>query len=199
MSEPSRTKQPSVTLRPMRPSDVDRLLAWRAEPSARQHQPLLDLTREELLAHYITESRLPDRRGERFQWIVEAGEAMGWVTLVIRSWEHLVGEIAYNLSSRFHGRGYGTAAIRQLVGLAFTQGGLYRLEARCSVENVPSFRLLEAVGFMREAVLREYFVIHGRRVDHYFYSLLRPEWEGSRVPGVRPAGSGLRAPGPTLE
>jgi RimJ/RimL family protein N-acetyltransferase len=161
----------------MRPSDVDKLLAWRSEPGARRHQPLLDLTREELLAHYITESRLSDRRGERFQWIVEDGEAIGWVTLVIRSWEHLVGEIAYNLSGRFQGRGYGSEAARQLVELAFVQGGLYRLEARCSIHNEPSFRLLERVGFTREAILREYFILHGRRVDHYFYSLLRPEWE----------------------
>lgn len=177
MSEPVRTRTSVVALRPMRPADVDRLVAWRSEPAARRHQPLLDLTREELLAHYITESRLSDRRGERFQWIVEAEEPIGWVTLVIRSWEHLVGEIAYNLSSQFHGQGFGTAAARMLVELAFTQGGLYRLEARCAVDNEPSFRLLERVGFTREAVLREYFVIHGRRVDHLFYSLLRPEWE----------------------
>jgi RimJ/RimL family protein N-acetyltransferase len=184
-----RSAVPEVRLRPVRPIDVDRLLAWRAEPATRLHQPLRELTREELLAdiRYTSGGRLADRERDRFQWVVEAGEPAGWVTLVIRSWEHLVGEVAYSLSSRHHGKGVGTAAVRRLVSLAFKEGGLYRLEARCSVQNEPSFRLLERLGFTREAVLREYFVIRGERVDHYFYSLLRPEWEG-----IRGRGTGVR-------
>ena len=183
-----RRAEPAVRLRCVRPSDVDRLLAWRAEPAARLHQPLRDLTREDLLGdlQYLSSARLADRVRDRFQWIVEGDEPVGWVTLVIRSWEHLVGEVAYSLGDRFHGRHIGTAAVRQLVEKAFLKGDLYRLEARCSVYNEPSYKLLERLGFTREGVLREYFIIHGRRVDHYFYSLLRPEWEsgaGGRGPG----------------
>ncbi len=40
---------PAVRLRAVRPVDADRMLAWRAEPAARLHQPLRDLTREELI------------------------------------------------------------------------------------------------------------------------------------------------------
>ena len=188
---------PAVRLRTVRPTDADRMLLWRAEPAARLHQPLRDLTREELIAdiRYTSSGRLAGRERDRYQWIVEAGEPVGWVTLVIRSWEHLVGEVAYSLGSRFHGRGIGTAALRQLVELAFAEGGLYRIEARCSVRNAPSYKLLERHGFTREAVLREYFIICGERVDHYFYSLLRPEWEagsgaGRESPATRRTGVG---------
>jgi ribosomal-protein-alanine N-acetyltransferase len=172
--------KPQVTLRRPRPSDVDAILAWRAEGEARKHQPLRDLTREELLfdLQALEGAQLADRTRDRYQWIVEVGgRPAGWVTLVIRSWEHHIAELGYSLGSEFHGRGVGTDAVRLLLGIAFGEGGLYRLEARCSVHNPASYRLLERVGFRREGVLREYFVLHGERVDHYFYSLLRPEWE----------------------
>ena len=158
------------------------ILGWRKEPEARRHQPLRELTREELLYDLQTTSgaRLGERARDRFQWIVEADGPAGWVTLVVRSWEHGIGEIAYNLAARAQGKGVGTKAVGALLERCFLEGGLYRIEARCSVFNVPSYRLLERHGFTREATLREYFMLRGKRVDHYFYSLLRPEWEARR-------------------
>jgi len=162
---------------------VDAILAWRSEPQARLHQPLRDLAREELLfdLQALENAQLSERTRERYQWIVEAGaRPAGWVTLVIRSWEHQIAEIGYSLGSAFHGKGVGTEAVRRLVHIAFVDGGLYRLEARCSVHNPASYKLLEGIGFQREGILREYFLLHGERVDHYFYSLLRPDWDRAR-------------------
>jgi [ribosomal protein S5]-alanine N-acetyltransferase len=176
----TRRTQLFVTLRRPHPSDVDAILAWRSEPAARLHQPLRDLAREELLfdLQALENAQLAERTRDRYQWIIEAGaRPAGWVTLVIRSWEHHIAEVGYSLGSEFHGKGVGTEAVRHLVTLAFDEGNLYRLEARCSIHNPASYRLLERLGFKREGVLREYFLLHGERVDHYFYSLLRSEWK----------------------
>jgi RimJ/RimL family protein N-acetyltransferase len=35
---------------------------------------------------------------------------------------------------------------------------------------------LEKTRFQREGLLRGYFILDGRRVDHYLYSLLRDEY-----------------------
>src|ERR1044071_1271186 len=122
--------KPYVSLRRTRPSDVDLIRAWRKEPEAHLHQPLRDLTREELLYDLQTTSgaRLGDRARDRYQWIVEADGPSGWVTLVVRSWEHGIGEIAYNLAARAQGKGIGTVAVGALLECCFLEGGLSRIE-----------------------------------------------------------------------
>jgi RimJ/RimL family protein N-acetyltransferase len=72
-------------------------------------------------------------------------------------------------------------ALDQLLAELFGQTAIERLEARCSVDNLASQRVLEKVGFVREGLLRGYFELQGRRVDNFLYALLRSEYfESSR-------------------
>lgn len=179
-------RKPRVALRPAVPDDAGLLYRWRNEPSVREHQPLSDATiadlRSDLLRH--RHDQLHRSRGERYQWIVLVeGEAAGWITLAVSSWEHGLAEIGYALSARFQGRGVMRVALEQLAGELFGQTALERLEARCSVDNVASQRVLEAVGFEREGRLRSYFQLAGRRVDNYLYALLREGFLGHPSPG----------------
>ncbi len=187
---------PRVRLRPFVPADLDRLARWRDEPEARAHQPLRRLSRAELRAEMDACSGGPisDRSRSRFQWVVERVSdraALGWVTLTIRSREHGIAEIGYTLSAAYHRQGYGTEAVALLVERAFAEPDIHRLEAVCSVENEASWRLLERLGFEREGRLRGYYVIEGRRVDHYLYARLKPAAAapaGARQPAERPEG-----------
>jgi ribosomal-protein-alanine N-acetyltransferase len=171
---------PRVRLRPFVQSDLELLARWREEPEARAHQPLRRLTREELRLELEAGSAGPlgDRSRSRFQWIVERRDdrtPLGWVTLTIRSREHGIAEVGYTLSAVHHGRGYGTEALGLLVQRAFAEPDLHRLEAVVSVDNPASWRLLERHVFRREGTLRGYYVIGGRRVDHYLYARLRED------------------------
>lgn len=47
-----------------------------------------------------------------------------------------------------------------------------------TTDNEPSIRLLERIGFVREGLLREYYLIEGEPRDHYTYALLRGDWKG---------------------
>jgi ribosomal-protein-alanine N-acetyltransferase len=169
---------PRVRLRPFVPSDLELLARWRDEPEARAHQPLRRLTRDELRMELEAGSPGPinDRARSRFQWIVErrADRApLGWMTLTVRSREHGIAEVGYTLSAAYHRQGYGTEALGLLVQRAFAEPEIQRLEAVVSIENEPSWRLLERHGFRREGLLRGYYLINGRRVDHYLYARLR--------------------------
>ena len=66
-------------------------------------------------------------------------------------------------------------ALALLIDDVFTNTRLRRLEARCSVENRPSIRVLEKLDFNREGLLRAYFILDGQRVDNYLYALLRED------------------------
>jgi RimJ/RimL family protein N-acetyltransferase len=173
-----------VRLRDPRPSDSVLLHAWRKEEALRAHQPFAPLTAEQIRTdlekHLVND--LPNYGKDRYQWIVERIEdrtAMGWVTVSVRSWEHQIAEIGYSLATAFHGQGFGSEAVELVLYKLFYEAGMYRVEAKCSVENEASYRLLEKVGFRRDGILRAYFNIQSRRVDHYLYSLLRTEYFAS--------------------
>ncbi len=170
-----------VRLRNPVPEDAEVIFHWRSERMVQAHQPIVYLTVEQIRADIekSTANDLPNYSRDRFQWIVERmsdGSPLGWITLSIRSWEHQIGEIGYSISEPFHGQGYGFEALKIMLHKAFLEAHLYRVEAKCSIENAASYKLLEKAGFRREGILRQYFNIRGKRFDHYIYSLLRPEY-----------------------
>ena len=170
-----------VRLRDPVPSDAEQIFKWRSESALQEHQPLVYLSADHIRSDIdkTFNNDLPNYSRDRFQWIIERisdSEPLGWMTLSIRTWEHQIGEIGYSISEKHHGHGYGYEALQIMLRKAFYEAHLYRVEAKCSVENPASFKLLEKAGFKQEGVLREYFNIRGKRFDHYIYSVLRSEY-----------------------
>ncbi len=170
-----------VRLRDPRLTDAEHVFRWRSEEFLKAHQPLIYLSPDQIRADLekTLANELPNYGRERFQWIIERlsdARPLGWITLSIRSWEHQIGEIGYSLSEDHHGQGFGTEALKLILRKAFYEAHLYRVEAKCSVDNAASYKLLEKAGFRKEGILRGYFNIRGKRIDHYFYSLLRTEY-----------------------
>lgn len=171
---------PDVRLRPVRPQDAALLKGWRDEASVRLFQPLSELTQGQIRAD-IAGQRTGDLyrgRGEKFQWIVLVdGEPAGWITLVVSNWEHGLAEVGYALSSEYQRRGIMPLALGRLLDDVFHRTSLERIEARCAVENHPSQRVLERIGFHYEGRLRGYFKLRGERVDNFLYAVLRQDWD----------------------
>lgn len=176
---------PEITLRPAVPADAVLLEAWRREPSARQFQPLQDLTLAQLRADIAGQrmAQLFRGEGEKFQWVIlVSGRPAGWLTLVIGHWEHGLAEIGYTLSTPYLGQGLMFRALDLLLADLFARTVLVRIEARCAIENVASFRVLERLGFQREGRMRSYFRLGDRRHDNYLYALLREDYLKGRSP-----------------
>lgn len=86
-------------------------------------------------------------------------------------------DVWYVLGERSaRGKGYGLEAVGLLVDNLFHAFPLERVGATCDVENVPSYRLLERLGFRREGTLRSALFHHGAWHDVAVYGVRRPEW-----------------------
>jgi ribosomal-protein-alanine N-acetyltransferase len=86
--------------------------------------------------------------------------------------------VGYDLAREFWSQGLGREAMRAVLRFAFDHLALNRLEAITIAENTRSIRLLEALGFQREGLRREYTIeadgaYHGSAI----YGLLRHEYE----------------------
>jgi RimJ/RimL family protein N-acetyltransferase len=102
---------------------------------------------------------------------VVAGCGINWIDR-----EHAVGDIGYWVRRDARGRGYVTRAVRLASVWAFDIG-CERLQLRADSENLPSQRVAERAGFVREGVQRSarYNPRLGRRMDFVVFSLLPGE------------------------
>jgi ribosomal-protein-alanine N-acetyltransferase len=90
--------------------------------------------------------------------------------------------LGYWMGAPHAGRGYMSAAVGTLLPFAHGSLGLRRIEAACLPTNVPSIRLLENAGFVREGYGREYLCINGVWQDHLLFARLSSD----AIPPVRP-------------
>jgi [ribosomal protein S5]-alanine N-acetyltransferase len=89
-------------------------------------------------------------------------------------------EIGYSLARPYWGLGYMHEALQVLVTHAFERLDLNRLEADIDPRNLSSARSLGRLGFVKEGVLRERWIVNGEVSDTAYYGLLRSEWRQSR-------------------
>lgn len=89
-------------------------------------------------------------------------------------------EIGFVFHRRYWGRGYAAESCRALIEKAFSDG-VHRIYAECDPKNESSWRLLERLGFQREAHLRKNVCFwndeQGKPIwkDTFVYAILNEE------------------------
>lgn len=74
------------------------------------------------------------------------------------------------------GQGYGTDAMRLMVGYGFEQLQLHRISLGVYAFNPRAIRVYEKIGFQREGILRDALYWDGEYVDEIVMSILAHEW-----------------------
>ena len=87
------------------------------------------------------------------------------------------------LGREYIGRGYGTDAVRVIVGYGFREIGLHRIQLEVAPFNRAGIRAYEKAGFTEEGRLRESVLHDGRWYDQVLLSILDHEWAARRTPG----------------
>lgn len=82
----------------------------------------------------------------------DSGKLIGNVYLGKREFASI--EIGYVFNRNFWGQGYAKEACEALIQKAFAEGA-HRIYAECDPNNTASWKLLERLGFQREAHLRQ--------------------------------------------
>lgn len=127
----------------------------------------------------IAEALLHHEAGAAAQHVVlDDGEVAGLIKLsgIVRG--ALQGcSVGYWVDARRNGRGLASAAVGEMVRVAFEDFGLHRVQAETLVHNTGSQRVLERNGFVRIGLAPEFLHIDGRWQDHILYQALNPDWK----------------------
>ena len=67
-----------------------------------------------------------------------------------------------------------------MLGCAFGEMGLRRIEAEVDTRNLSSIGLLRRLGFQKEGLLRERWVVKGETKSVELHGLLNHEWQTTR-------------------
>ncbi|MEN0053033.1 MAG: GNAT family protein [Mucilaginibacter sp.] len=85
------------------------------------------------------------------------------------------GEIGYWLGEPYWGRGIVTEAVKLLTDYAFKNLDVIRIQAGVFGQNAASMRVLEKAGYIKEGIMRNAIIKHGKVIDKHMYAILKPE------------------------
>jgi ribosomal-protein-alanine N-acetyltransferase len=106
--------------------------------------------------------------------LADSGRVVGRITLngIVRA-SFQSCSLGYWVSASDNGRGLATAAVRDIIGMAFEEMGLHRIQAETLLHNVRSQRVLERNGFVRLGVAPEFLNIAGKWQDMAIYQVVK--------------------------
>lgn len=167
-----------VRLRAIGEADVDALFAINSDAQVARYLSHPPMSERAQAADLVARIRAGYADGASLQLAIERKEDGALLGTCILFHFHAASrraEIGYTLGREHWGRGYMHEALTGLIDYAFGALGLNRLEADIDPRNAASARSLERLGFTREGLLRERWIVNGETSDTAFFGLLRRE------------------------
>ncbi len=171
-----------LLLRQFQDSDLESFLAYRNDPDVARYQgwniPYPRQKGKEFI-EFMTRA-FPSAQGEWFQAALElksTHEMVGDVGFVVQKDDGRQAYIGYSLARAHWGNGFAYEAVSRMLAYLFDELTLHRVVAECDVDNAPSWKLLERLGFRRESHLVENIFFKGAYGSEYHYAMLGREWK----------------------
>lgn len=86
-----------------------------------------------------------------------------------------LGEIYYKFLPMYWGKGYATEVAKALINSGFEYFKLHKVEAGVATDNIPSIKVLEKCGMIREGLRRKILPIRGEWRDNYHYAIVEDD------------------------
>jgi len=172
-----------LTLRPFQDADLDSFLAYRNDPEVYRYQgwetPYLRVDGLEFISRL--KNVIPGTSGEWMQLAIvhrESAAMIGDVAFHITKSNPRMAYLGYTLARSAWGQGYATESVQKLLDYLFRVLDLHRVVADCDVDNAASVRLLEHLGFRREAhYIESYWLVESATWgSEFLYAMLQREW-----------------------
>lgn len=169
-----------LLLRQFHRSDLETFYAYRNDPDVAKYQSWeVPYPRTKAVKFVREMSVAVPGHSDWLQLALElksTGAMIGDVGFFIKREDEQQAMIGYSLARSYWGNGYAAEAVFRLLAYLFGELKLHRISAECDVENVASWRLLEKLGFRREAYLVENLYFKGTYGSEYHYAMLLREW-----------------------
>lgn len=161
------------------PNDAEAIYAYRSDIIENQYQGWFPGSAEEVCEYIRSMPQTMDVADFCFQFaIINADEnrLIGDMGIIFTNHNMMQAEIGCTLNKDFQGKGYATEALGGMVNYLFEKLKKHRIIASIDPRNIASIRLIERLGFRKEAHFRKSYYLRGEWVDDVIYAMLKEEW-----------------------
>ena len=172
-----------LQLRALVAADARALMEIFSDPRVMRYWSTAPWTGLEQALGFIERSQDAMQSGEALRLgMVRAGDSqlIGQCTLFSLSAQSRRAEVGYSMRADAWGQGHMHEALCALLDHGFGEMQLNRVEADIDPRNAASARSLERLGFAREGLLRERWIVAGEVSDTALYGLLAGDWHARR-------------------
>jgi RimJ/RimL family protein N-acetyltransferase len=167
-----------VRLRPITEADLPDYVEWLNDPEVTRFTQIegpLTLEHEREWFRRVTAPESKTR-----SWAIEAhGRHIGNCALMPDESGETAGFGVIIGDKSQWGKGYGTAALREVLRIGFEEMGLRRVHLTAFAGNARGIRCYEKCGFRHEGVRRRHFLKRGRWENVVCMGILRDEWQAT--------------------
>ena len=178
MNDASTLSTARLALRPLRTEDAAAMFAMYSDSEFMRYWSFPVMSRFEQAVEYLALRMQGSATETEIVWAVELAttrEMIGTCSLFNVDTLSKRAELGFGLHRPFWGHGYMTEAARAAVDCGFERLQLRRIEAEIDPRNHASARVLERLGFVKEGLLRERWIVDGEISDGAIYGLLRTD------------------------
>ncbi len=104
-------------------------------------------------------------------------ELVGDVGVHFYDEENFQVEIGCTLRKQSQGKGYAVESLENLISSLFSEFNKHRVTTSIDPDNISSIKLVEALGFRKEAYFKQSLLIDNKWVDDIVYAVLSSEWK----------------------
>ncbi|WP_245949177.1 GNAT family N-acetyltransferase [Lutibacter citreus] len=168
-----------IILRPLEPLDNTQIFKYRSDTETNKYQSWIPEKLKDV-DEFI--SKLPMEFNKAETWsqlaIIEkrSNIVIGDIGIHFIGEDNLQSEIGITLSKNKQGKGFATEAMKATIDFLFKELNKHRIITSIDPENTRSIKLVERLGFRKEAHFKESLFINGEWVDDIIYAILYNEW-----------------------
>jgi len=170
-------KTERLILRPVEQNDAMAIFRYRSDAETNKYQGWIPKTIDDLgsfLKRISPEINVADTW---FQFVIIYGESSEIIgDLGIHFLDNEQAELGCTLKKSQHGKGYASEALKAVIDYLFTKLNKHRIIGSIDPRNTKSIKLLEGLGFRKEAHFKESLLINGAWHDDVVYAMLKKEW-----------------------
>lgn len=169
-----------LIIRPITHDDKNEVFEYRSDTEANKYQGWIPKTIDDVETFIGKISEQINEPETWFQFVIiekETRKIVGDLGIHFFDSENQQVEIGCTLNKDFQSKGYATESIKRVIDYLFKELNKHRIITSIDPDNKNSIRLVERIGFRKEAHFVESLFIHGKWVDDLIYALIEKDWE----------------------
>ncbi len=180
MEESIRINTERLVLRGLNTDDAEAVFKYRSDAITNQYQGWIPKTLDDARLFIAKIAPDIDQYNSWFQFGIirkKDGELIGDLGIHFFDEDKFQVEIGCTLAKNQHGKGFASEALNVIISYLFRDLNKRRIICSIDPRNASSIKMVEALGFRKEAHFKQSILIDGEWFDDVIYALLKDEWE----------------------